>query len=128
VRSLRRVGASVEFLDERLKFIEQFSDLAWIDFALAMAANVSADTVTAMARYLTWRVRGVLQSGRQPALDLELIETDYGTYARFTGADSDKVLRAFFARLSIRPRPHRSEPRSCSWRLALIQPYRLRRL
>jgi hypothetical protein len=53
VRSLRRAGASVEFLDEDPEFIEQFSELAWIDFAVAMAANVSADTVIAIARYLT---------------------------------------------------------------------------
>jgi hypothetical protein len=102
VRSLRRAGASVEFLDEDPEFIEQFSELAWIDFAVAMAANVSADTVIAIARYLTWRVRGVRRSERQPALDLEAIETDDGTYERFTGSDSEKVLRAYFARLAIK--------------------------
>ena len=102
VRSLRRAGASVEFLDEDPRFIEQFSELAWIDFAVAMAANISADTVIAIARYLTWRVRGVRQSGRQPALDLEVIETDDGTYERFTGSDSEKVLRAYFAHLAMK--------------------------
>jgi hypothetical protein len=65
-------------------------------------ANVSADTVIAIARHLTWRVRGVRQSERQPALDLEAIETDDGTYERFTGSDSEKVLRAYFARLAIK--------------------------
>jgi hypothetical protein len=100
VRSLRRAGASVEFLDEDPRFIEQFSELAWIDFAVAMAANVSADTIIAIARYLTWRVRGVRQSGRQPALDLDFIETDDGTHERFTGSDSEKVLRASFALLA----------------------------
>jgi hypothetical protein len=104
VWSLRRAGASVEFLDEDPRFIEQFSELAWIDFAVAMAANVSADTVIAIARYLTWRVRGVRHSGREPALDLMAIETEDGTYERFagSGSDSEKALRAFFARLSIK--------------------------
>jgi hypothetical protein len=100
VRSLRRAGASVEFLDEDPRFIEQFSELAWIDFAVAMAANVSAATVIAIARYLTGRVRGVRQSGRQPALDLDFIETDDGTHERFKGSDSEKVLRASFALLA----------------------------
>jgi hypothetical protein len=97
---LRRAGVSVEFLDQDPRFIEQFSELAWIDFAVAMAANVSADTVIAIARYLTWRVRGERQSGRQPALDLDFIETDDGTHVRFTGSDSEKVLRASFAFLA----------------------------
>jgi hypothetical protein len=100
VRRLRRAGVSVEFLDQDPRFIEQFSELAWIDFAVAMAANVSADTVIAIARYLTWRVRGERQSGRQPALDLDFIETDDGTHVRFTGSDSEKVLRASFAFLA----------------------------
>jgi hypothetical protein len=72
VHSLRRAGARVDFLAENHKVLPQFSKAIWIDFAVAVAGNVSAATVVAIAGYLIGRVRRARRSGTQPLLDLIL--------------------------------------------------------
>jgi len=99
VMTLQRAGASVDFLVKDHRLIAEFSRLVWIDFAVAVAANVSAETVVTIARYLVGRVRRALQFGDQPQLDLVLAKPD-GTFLRATGTDSDAVLKAYFANLA----------------------------
>jgi hypothetical protein len=99
VMSLRRAGASVDFLAEDHRLITEFSRFIWIDFAAAVAATISAETVLAIARYLAGRIRRTRQSGDQPQLDLVLARPD-GTFLRATGSDTDAVLKAYFAHLA----------------------------
>jgi len=99
VTSLQRAGASVDFLAEDHRLIAEFSRFVWIDFAAAVAATVSAETVIAIARYLAGRIRRTRQSGDQPQLDLVLGRPD-GTFVRATGSDTDAVLKAYFTSLA----------------------------
>lgn len=99
VMTLQRAGASVDFLAEDHRLIAEFSRSVWIDFAVAVAATVSAETVIAIARYLAGRVRRTRQSGDQPQLDLVLARPD-GTFLRAIGTDTEAVLKAYFANLA----------------------------
>jgi hypothetical protein len=99
VRSLRRVGAPVDYLAEHRKVYPQFSAAVWIDFAVQVGAGLGVATVTAIAGYLLGRVRRAQQSGTQPQLDLILGRPD-GTFLRATGTDTDAVLKAFYTSLA----------------------------
>ena len=99
VTTLRRAGASVDFLAEDHRLIAEFSRFVWIDFAVAVAATVSAETLIAIGRYLAGRIRRTQQSGDQPQLDLVLGRPD-GTFLRAIGSDTDAVLKAYFASLA----------------------------
>lgn len=100
VTRLRRAGASVDFLAKDHRFVAEFSRFVWIDFAVAVAATVSAETVISIARYLAGRVHHTRQSGDTPQLDLVIASTDDGTFLRATGTDEDAVLKAYFAHLA----------------------------
>jgi hypothetical protein len=99
VRSLRRVGAPVDYLAEHRKVYPQFSAAVWIDLAVQVGAGVGVATVTAIAGYLLGRIRRARQSGTQPQLDLILGKPD-GTFLRATGTDTDAVLKAFYTSLA----------------------------
>jgi hypothetical protein len=95
VTVLRRAGASVDFLVKDHRLLVELSRFVWIDFAVVVAANVSADTVITIARYLAGRVRHTRQSGDKPQLDLVAATTDDGTFLRATGTNEDAVLKAY---------------------------------
>jgi len=99
VRGLQRVGASVDFLTEHRKVVAQFAEITWIDFAVAVAANVSTATVFGMARYLAMRVRAGKNSQKECGLDLVAGFED-GSFFRATGADGDRVLSAWYTELA----------------------------
>jgi hypothetical protein len=76
------------------------SSSVWIGFAVAVAANVSANTIFTIARYLAWRVRRVGQSGDQPRPNLEVVTANGRFIARITGRDEDAVHKGFYAGLA----------------------------
>jgi hypothetical protein len=99
VTVLRRAGISVDFLADEPQVVHEFSRAIWIDFAIATAASIHADTVIGIARYLIARVRHTLRSQDTPQLDLILAKPD-GTFIRATGSDTEAVLKAYFAGLA----------------------------
>jgi hypothetical protein len=99
VQVLRRGGVSIDFLADEPQVVHEFSRAVWIDFAIATAASIHADTVIGIARYLIARIRRTLQSEDTPQLDLVLGKPD-GTFLRATGSDTDAVLKAYFAGLA----------------------------
>lgn len=101
LETLRRNGASVDFLDKAPKLVAQFSKRDWIDFAAAVDERVDAKTVLAIARYLVSRVSTVRRSGDQPALDLLIGNTGDRTFLRITRPDPEAVLKAFYSNLAM---------------------------
>jgi hypothetical protein len=99
VTVLRRAGINIDFLADEPQVVHEFSRAVWIDFAIATAANIHADTVIGIARYLIARVRQARQVGLKPQLDLVLGKPD-GTFLRTTGSNDEAVLRAYFAGLA----------------------------
>jgi hypothetical protein len=100
VESLRRSGVRADFLSEHRIVVAQFTQPIWVDFAVLVSAAVTAEVLLAIARHLVGLVRNFRNSGIEPALDLTHGRLGDKTYLRATGADSEAVLKAYFARLA----------------------------
>jgi hypothetical protein len=93
VEVLRRGGVRADYLAEHRKVVSQFAAAEWIDFAVAVAENVSAAGVVGIAGYLIGRIRKARQSKDQLQLDLTVARPD-GTYVQIRASDTDAGVKA----------------------------------
>jgi hypothetical protein len=93
VEVLRRGGVRADYLTEHRKIVSQFAAVEWIDFAVAVAGNVSAAGVVGIAGYLVGRLRRARQSGSEPKLEVNLARPD-GTLVHIRAADADAGAKA----------------------------------
>jgi len=93
VEVLRRDGVPADYLAEHRKVVSQFAAVEWIDFAVAVAENISAAGVLGIASYLLGRIRKARQSKDQLQLDLTVARPD-GTYVQIRASDADAGVKA----------------------------------
>jgi hypothetical protein len=93
VEVLRRSGVRADYLAEHRKVVSQFAATEWIDFAVAVAENISAAGVVGIAGYLIGRIRKARQSKDQLQLDLTVARPD-GTYVQIRASDTDAGVKA----------------------------------
>jgi hypothetical protein len=76
-----------------------FSPSVWVNLALAVVANLSADTIFAIGRHFLWRVRREVQSEANRQFNFKLVRPD-GTTLEVGGSDTDTALKAVRAGLA----------------------------